>query len=141
MIQKNFLGQRSLLGPWVPIIHGSLPIRDPTLRLILIRLRAIHQRGGNPFSLSLRGTVKTWGWLRGGRDRFRGKAAVKDGGPHLQHAVSPSGRPAHLVAPVEPGVDQPVDRAFGARRRDRLAGALALAVGDQRLPIVPDVAF
>jgi hypothetical protein len=41
--------------------------------------------------------------LGGHRERFGVQAAVEDRGPHLQHAVSPSGRPAHLVTSVRAG--------------------------------------
>ena len=69
------------------------------------------------------------------------KAAVQDGGSHLQDPVSAFGLPAHLAAAVQPGVDQLVNPPLRVGRRDQLTLTPALVVIPDDLPMVPDMAL
>src|SRR5689334_11670218 len=49
------------------------------------------------------------------------ECAVHHRGSNLQHEMSPTGRPPHLLVSAHPAMQQPLHRAFGTCRRDRLS--------------------
>ena len=58
---------------------------------------------------------------------------------HRSHAVNPSRRPAHALALGHPRVGNLVDRAVGARARDRSRGPVTGAAVDERTVVVGQV--
>src|SRR5690242_19646300 len=61
------------------------------------------------------------------------ECAVHHRGSNLQHQVGPTGRPPHLLAGAHSAMQQPLHRAFGGRRRDRLATAAGCRIVDDDL--------
>jgi len=88
----------------------------------------------------LRRTVK-WSagvWLGGGV--IRGKGTVHHRGADLQHSVSATWRPAHLLIGAHAPVQQALHCTFGRRRGDGLAPVLSgLAPHCRELGHLPDL--
>ena len=83
---------------------------------------------------------RTWGWSGRSPKRTAGptlgdgmvpvERAVHDGGPHFQHQMSASRRPAHLLLCIHSPMQQPLHRALGDRRRNRFFASARCRVVD-----------
>ena len=69
------------------------------------------------------------------------ECSVHNGSANLEHEVCSSRRPAHLLFCRHSPVQQPMDRAFGWRRRDWLARTLCGGVIDDRGELPGDVSL
>jgi hypothetical protein len=59
--------------------------------------------------------------------------AVHHRGSNLQHQMGAAGRPPHLLAGAHAAMQQPLHRALGGRRRDRLLAASRRCIVDDDL--------